>query len=535
MAKKEIRTKYIKSLMEDKNNLAKVLEESTKESLDSILDEKVNRTLRQMLAESDDSFTEEEVDPEEPVLDTETEENDGEETTVDLECGNDEGECANGTCCDDTEADAETEGDEVWDDVEDCKDADGEYDLRGKDINTVLKVLQSMEPTDGVRIIKNDNGTATVEPDGDEQEFTIDIEDGAAEPNEFEGSMDADAEGDGNVMDAEDGINDVDADIESELDDIDLDTLENDNNSDDDDEYEFELEIGGDEDDDVDMMNEGNINLGYTDNYQKKTPMTLPSDKGEGEGDSRFDAGAPKGGANNKKRWVGSNGANGGNPYTNKTKQPVSEDVDECGSQECIYEVELEESATTVAGRGSSYKRGVTRSTMTNRSEDQKNITRNGHEDGVEKNGRGTGDGYAMSESKQLQAIKRQANAILAENKELKDIAAQIKEKLNEAVIINSSLAKVIRLVTENSTTRDEKINILNRFNKVQSLNESKALYNQISGELKNAHSVNNNVLNNTLTEAKGQNKNMIVETNMLNQSDDLKQILDLQKRLMNL
>ena len=40
MAKKEIRTKYIKSLVADKDAMAKQLEESTKESLSSLLDEK---------------------------------------------------------------------------------------------------------------------------------------------------------------------------------------------------------------------------------------------------------------------------------------------------------------------------------------------------------------------------------------------------------------------------------------------------------------------------------------------------------------
>lgn len=534
MAKKEIRTKYIKSLMEDKDNLAKILEESTKDSLDSILDEKVNRSLRQMLAESDDSFTVEEVDPEEPALNTDSKDTESGSDTEGLESsentdGNNDGNCQNGECndggcCDDNDA----EGDNVWNDVEDCKDEDGEYDLRGKDINTVLKVLQSMEPEDGVRIIKNDDGTATVEPDGDEQEFVIDIEDGEDNANSFEDSA-------SDMMDANDGLSTDDGDDDM-MDDIDLDGIDDNGDDDidldgidDDGETTFELEIG-DGDDDEDMVNEGNVNLGYTDNYQKKTPMTLPSDKGEGEGDSRFDAGAPKGGANNKKRWVGSKGANGGNPYSQKTKQPMSENMDECGANECgnIYEVELEETHTRGMARkhNSVGRKEVPNTNVQSEEEDTRNIFVGAEQ---KKNT------SRANESKQLQAIKRQANAILAENKELKDIAAQIKEKLNEAVIINSSLAKVIKLVTENSTTRDEKINILNRFNKVNTLSESKALYNQISGELQNAHSVNKNMLNNTLTEAKGQNKNMIVETNMLNQSEDLKEVLDLQKRLMNI
>jgi hypothetical protein len=277
----------------------------------------------------------------------------------------------------------------------------------------------------------------------------------------------------------------------------------------------------------------------------------MPNDKGEGEGDSRFDDGAPKGGANNKKRWVGHDGQNGGNPYSQKTKQPMTEETNECGAQECtqecneetIFEMEIPDAPDTNVSEGAStitrnnaYVNSTGRNQIHNPEQDDK--VRNGHREAEQK--RGTGDGRGTNgtnESQQrIAAIERQASAVLAENKELKDIAAQIKKQLNEAVLINASLAKVIRLVTENATSRDEKINILNRFNKVQSLNECKNLYEQISGELKQAHKVNNNnLLDRQLTENKGQNKNMIVETNMLNQSEDLNKILDLNERLMKL
>ena len=71
----------------------------------------------------------------------------------------------------------------------------------------------------------------------------------------------------------------------------------------DDDEIEFEFDSEEDVENDEDEIFEGKVDLGYTDNYQKKTVMTLPSDKDDS--DSRFDDGAPKGGSNNKKRWVG--------------------------------------------------------------------------------------------------------------------------------------------------------------------------------------------------------------------------------------
>lgn len=565
MAKKEIRTKYIKSLVADKDAMAKQLEESTKESLSSLLDEKVNRSLRQMLAESDNDSYEEEVDTDQPEFNPEPENNNSDEggapegddpdINVDLGSGDD-----NADGCDSGECGDGAEGGDVWDEVSDCMDSDGEYDLRGKDIKTVLKVIQNMDTNDGLRIIKNDDDSATVETEDGETEFVIDITDDGdnAEPNDFENEMNPD----GDAIDGNDGMDhEGDADAaeggEGMMDDINLSDIESDNQGDDG-EMPFELELGDDNDktQNDDMVNEGNVNLGYTDNYQNKSAMTMPTDKGEGEGDSRFDDGAPKGGANNKKRWVGHDGQNGGNPYSQKAKQPMTEETNECGANECnnecneetIFEMEIpdapssmgapsvSEGASTIT-RNNAYVNSTGRNQIHSPEQDDK--VRNGHREAEQK--RGTGDGRGTNgtnESQQrIAAIERQASAVLAENKELKDIAAHIKKQLNEAVLINASLAKVIKLITENATSRGEKINILNRFNKVQSLNECKNLYEQISSELKQAHSVNNNnnLLDKQLTENKGQNKNMIVETNMLNQSEDLNKILDLNERLMRL
>lgn len=525
MAKKEIRTKYIKSLVADKDAMAEVLKESTKESLTSLLDESVNRNLRQMLAESDDDSYEEEVGTDQPEFDMDDQNNDDANGDIDvnLESGEEGAEgCENGQC------EPNAEGNEVWDSIEDCKDSDGEYDLRGKDINTVIEILKNIErmaPDTDLRIIKNSDETIEVEGNENDGEGMNDNGDNA-EPNEFENEMDSDTDDNGEGM----------------MDDIDLDNIENDGQDDDEGETTFELELGDDNDENQndDMVNEGNVDLGYTDNYQNKPAMTMPNDKGEGEGDSRFDDGAPKGGSNNKKRWVGHDGQNGGNPYSQKTRQPMTEEYDECGTQECgtIFEVEMDMPDDMNANVDETHTRGMARKHNSVGRKEVPNTNVQSDEDDTRNIFVGADQkrncSRATNESR-INALERQANAILNENKELKEIAVQLKKQLSEAVLINASLAKVIRLVTENATSRDEKINILNRFNNVHSLNECKNLYNQISGELKKAHAVNNNLLNNQLTEAKGQNKNMIVETNMLNQSEDLKQILDLNERLMKL
>ena len=87
-----------------------------------------------------------------------------------------------------------------------------------------------------------------------------------------------------------------------------------------------------------------------------------------------------------------------------------------------------------------------------------------------------------------------------------------------------------MKLVTENTTTRDEKIDIVNRFNDVQTVKESNQLYESISKELKNAHPINNTVdkaMNGQIAESK---KN-VVET-QLYECDDLSSTRDLMHRL---
>ena len=53
-----------------------------------------------------------------------------------------------------------------------------------------------------------------------------------------------------------------------------------------------------------------------------------------------------------------------------------------------------------------------------------------------------------------------------------------------KVAVFNSNLAYATRLFTEHSTTKQEKINILRRFDNVKSLKESKGLYKVIRENL---------------------------------------------------
>jgi hypothetical protein len=445
---KNIRSEYIKNLMEDKEELNKSLVETTKETLKGIVDEAVNKNLRSLISESDkddDDFEEEEVNSTDLDI-TDDDDASGEESTdTDTEAGEDEPEAETVTDIEVSDTDGGSDED-MWDSLEQYKDEDGEYDLTGMSGDDVVKVLKVMKPEDGdgVRVIKKDDGNIQLIDDENDAEYLIVLDD------ECEGG---------------------------------------------------ECKLG------ESVMNEGNVNLGYTDNYQDETAMTMDTD--DGAKTRKWNAGTPTG---NGKRWVGHKG----------DMSPYNENVNEAEEDECIVEVEMdecgdapvEESAMTMANK---------------RTDREPNMEDNGHERERRHRNR-TGVNPTMNKTNE--SISRKLEALQNENKQLKQIAETMRDRLNEAVVINSSLGKIIKLVTENTTTRDEKINIVNRFNDVQSVKESNQLYESISKELKNAHPINNTVDNavngEMLAESKKQN---VVET-QLYESDDLSSTRDLMHRL---
>jgi hypothetical protein len=81
-------------------------------------------------------------------------------------------------------------------------------------------------------------------------------------------------------------------------------------------------------------------------------------------------------------------------------------------------------------------------------------------------------------------ALKEEVETLRAKNDEYRKALNIFREKLNEVAVFNSNLAYATRLFTEHSTTKQEKINIMRRFDNVETIKESKNLYTQIKSEL---------------------------------------------------
>ena len=458
-----VRSNYIKSLMETKKTLEEQMQEVVSESMKGIIGDNAKDEVRKLLKESEDedSFSEEEVTDDTATTDkdettevddvtTDTTSDDGEDVTTD-------------TVDVETTEDGEPEDaadDDVWDELEKCKSADGEFDCRGMDDGSLLKVLKAMGPEDGIRVMKNDDGTIAVEVDGDliqgQEEFVIDLDD-LAEPE---------------------------------------DAIEESRNNE---------------------CNESNT--GYTSNYQKKTAMTTPDNHEPANPKTTYsmDGGVPTGTEK---------------PFANQgDKAPYDENVNE----ELEFEVETDDEQVNEVASTTENNPTVRGTGMTHANTNSKGKKFRSSSEGGQRV-KGTGENtYSGGETNESLDFKRKMNKLYEENKQMKSIIPELQKKLMESMVINSSMGYIVRLLNENTTSVDEKKEISARFSKVNTLDESKQLYQTISEELKKVNKGNNvnGIFNSQLAESK-QSKQSLVETTMY-KSEKVNEALDFMKRLDNI
>lgn len=468
----KVRSEYIKKMMAESHNLEDKLKDVAQSTINSILEEKTNKNLRQILSEDEDSFSEEEVDDDVTLGSSDASDEEGASTAVDS------------TVDDDATADDDSADDSEWDDLEKYKDEDGEYDLRSMDKDELVKVLKVMSPDDAVRIVKNDDDTLTVTDESNDEEYELEL-DGDMDEFDDEGDMGEFGDDDEEIEIEIDGDDDFDGD---DVDD------------------EEEIEIVPDDDDDEFEIELDESNLGYTDNYQKKTAMTTPDNHEPANPKSTYsmDGGVPTG---TEKPWVGP-----------KKKSPYDDDVNEGCENECGN---IEEGGHTVTQDGP-YSRGDSK-TWTNDASHK--TPRNGSRAGVKE--KGTADNMYSDVS---ESIKKKANQIFLENKQLKALMGKLQNQVNEAIVVNQSLANVIKIINENATTVNEKKDILRRFNECSTREESNKLYSVISEELKREGKTHSNVAG-TINSQLSESRDRAVETPMF-KSQDLSDTLNFMSRL---
>ena len=400
---------------------AEKITKALKEGTEKQLQSILNEALSNIIKEDEDI---EEVEDEVVADDGyEVEDVETEETSIDDETPEVEGEEAE---VEDTE-DAEDE----WSDFEEYKVGDNDYDFTGVDGETALKVYNKLNDDDEIFVTKDEDGNYEFKDEETGAEYVIELDaDGNDEEAEVEDDLDLDVEGDEEeefeIDLGEEGEDEDDEELEIELDVVDDEEAE---------EAEDESE------DDDELLSEED--LGYTDSYQKDVFAKKPNMSVPGKNNEDWSEGVPTGA---EKPWAGKGDMK---PFGEKKQE-----LDENGN-----------------GLNAKHSMKKTQNRLNKDAQGQHVASEEGEYKGT------------LSEDKARKIINA-AKAIQAENKLYKESIEKIKKSLYEAAVLNVNLGKIVSLLVNETTTKEEKQNILERFNNVKTLKEGNALYESIKKEL---------------------------------------------------
>ena len=123
---------------------------------------------------------------------------------------------------------------------------------------------------------------------------------------------------------------------------------------------------------------------------------------------------------------------------------------------------------------------------------------------------------------KENKALKGDVSSIKSENETLKedynkmvDALKEFRKKLNEVAVFNSNLTYTVRLFTEHTTTKGEKVGIIKRFDEVKSLKESKGTYKSLVKEISSTKAPIKESIDSKINETKGSGSAQITENNV--------------------
>lgn len=479
-----------KSILEQALLQVQTLEEAVKANAKGILQSTMKEELNSLLKEQEDKDPdEEEKDVTGAPEDTETSDNEPTADDTELPTGDEELPAV--------DDEAETEEPEMELPVED-EDSEDVLDMTGASEEEVLKVFKAMKPEDGI----------VVKKEGDKVEF-------ADGENEYIIKLDGEA--------GEEEVPEIPGEEEDELpgeeEDELPDELAEQTEPTDNEEIVYEIEL--DEEDEETKECEAKEEVGLSDGkpfdkkakkvetkesvtvqkshtpkdgqpFDKSSPQTgvkkleakeealpgtaNPQIKEPGKGQVKTSDGRPGTGVKDMdtpKKYDDLGGGKAttstrptpvkglGKPVTKEPKEQVESGEAEC--TECGKQTEVKEGPRTKAN-----KHGL-------RAEEPRTglPSKHVHQAGAETI-------HTAAE------LREQVDTLKKQNGEYKKALVLFKDKLNEVATFNANLAYATRLFTEHSTTKQEKLDILKRFDTVSTITESKNLYATIKGELEN-------------------------------------------------
>lgn len=122
-------------------------------------------------------------------------------------------------------------------------------------------------------------------------------------------------------------------------------------------------------------------------------------------------------------------------------------------------------------------------------------------------------------------------NKLKKQNQEYKKALALFKDKLNEVALFNANLTYATRLFAEQTTTKKEKLKILERFDSVNTISESKLLFESIKNELSNKKPIAETVVDKIITTPKSSTTEVLSEAKAY-ENPEFTRIKELMKKI---
>jgi hypothetical protein len=453
--------KLVQEALIQMKQVEEAIAENAKGILASTMKEEINQLVKESLSEQDD---EDEIEIDADI------DMDADDADIDMDADNDEMDM-------DLDMDVDTDMDMDMD----MDSQESPIDLTDASDEEILKVFKAMGENDGIIVKKDGDNIHLTDGDAD-VEYIVKLKESVDEMEEQD-EMDYNGETDESVDDVINAIFSKDkhssknnfSDEEEEFEDEEV-------------MYEITLDDDGEDDDmmdddmmedddmmDDDMMDDDNmmeskstikpkgVGMGKPKFDYKKTTGGFKEDmkqgpKSVGTGKAKFDY---KKGANmeGKSKVVKAETKEGDYGMNRGDKSKTMKGMTNSKGEKAFEKTETKEAARTY-GMGSKEGRGL-----------RKGITNNRN--------------YVYSNSGvKTESTQEEVRMLREKNEEYRKALNVFREKLTEVAIFNSNLAYATRLFTEHSTTKKEKINILRRFDDVETLKESKSLYRSIKDEL---------------------------------------------------
>ena len=439
-----------KSLVEEAiiqmKNLEEAVAENAKGILASTMSQEIKELVKESLTEQDDEEVDTEVDMDDMDMDTDMDDTEMDDLDVDVDME------------DDMDTDNLDMDDEDTIDLTDVEDDE-----------EILRVFQLMGPEDNIVVTKDDSGNISLKDEENNKEYMI-VGEGDEEYEDmfeqFDDEFDFEDEEEEEDTDSE-GIEDIisrvfdNDDEESEFGESDEMMFDEEEEMDDE---EIVYEISFDEEDDMDMDMEDDTMMESKMSVKPKgTGMGNPSKfkydakPNQGAGFKTKMKEGPKTMGTGKAKFEYKEGENSGSKFGNNKMVKKTETKEQTTKvANTTKKVEPKEASRTL-GNGSNFRRG-----------------------GLPKPRAHSSFNTAIKENTNTNELR----VLREKNEEYRKALNVFRNKLNEVAVFNSNLAYATRLFTEHSTSKQEKINILRRFDGVENIKESKNLYKVIKDEL---------------------------------------------------